>query len=283
MKKIDVHLFAGKPGSSKKYGIPIWRIALVLVCAVIAVIGIFVLPPQDLLGWVHYSESETYRTYEENEELRAKVEAAEAEIGKAKAALQKTDSIRAGLFAERSLQHMAERPEASGLLATDKQNFAAVAARRAAFLKALSDETLANSLPVALPLRGEPRATNRYQNIYDPLTEKTLPHLGIDLVASPGDTIFAPGAGRVSEVKRHRGFGLSIKIEHTERIRTFYAHLEKALVPLHAKVKRGDPIGIAGKSGFSEGVKLHYEIRFDGIALDPEDYFLFKAGEPLGE
>lgn len=283
MKKIDVHLFSGKPGSSKKYGIPIWRIALVLVCAVIAVIGVFVLPPQDLLNWASYTESETYRTHEENAELRAKVEAAEAEVEKAKAGLKKTDSIRTELFAERSLKHMAEKPGNEGLLATDKRNFAEVAARRSAFLKALSNEALASSLPVALPIKGEIRATNRYQHIYDPFTEQTLPHLGIDLVAAPGDTVFAPGAGKVLEVKRHRGFGLSLKLEHSERLRTFYAHLEKSLVHAQAKVKRGDPIAIVGSSGWSEGVKLHYEIRFDGVALDPEDYFLFKIGETLGD
>lgn len=283
MKKIDVHLFSGKPGSSKKYGIPVWRIALVLVCAVIAVIGVVVLPPQDLLNWAKYGESETYRMHEENAELRAKVEAAEAELEKAKVGLKKTDSIRTELFSERSLKHMAEKQESEGLLATDKRNFAEVAARRSEFLKALSNDTLAKALPVALPIRGEIKATNRYQEIYDPFTEQTLPHLGIDLVASPGDTVFAPGAGKVLEVKKHRGFGLSLKLEHTNRLRTFYAHLEKPLVHAQAKVKRGDPIAIVGSSGWSEGVKLHYEIRLDGIALNPEDYFLFKTGETLGD
>jgi len=67
-----------------------------------------------------------------------------------------------------------------------------------------------------------------------------------------------------------------MKIEHLPKVRTFYAHLGKALVQNGAKVKRGDPIAIIGESGRESSVGLHYEIRLDGVPINPEDYFITK-------
>jgi murein DD-endopeptidase MepM/ murein hydrolase activator NlpD len=79
----------------------------------------------------------------------------------------------------------------------------------------------------------------------------------------------------VSEIREHRGFGLTLKLEHTEHIRTFYAHLQKTLVTTGSQVKRGMPIAIVGNSGRSPGKTLHYEIRYDGNAINPEHYILY--------
>ena len=112
--------------------------------------------------------------------------------------------------------------------------------------------------------------------IHDPFTEIDLPHRGIDFVADVGDTVYATGAGVVAEVRSHRGFGLSVKIEHTPGVKTFYAHLGQSLVQQGERVHRGSPIAIVNESGRESGVGLHYEIRVNGVPVNPEDYFITK-------
>ena len=112
--------------------------------------------------------------------------------------------------------------------------------------------------------------------IHDPFTEIDLPHRGIDFVAEVGDTVYATGAGVVAEVRSHRGFGLSVKIEHTPGVKTFYAHLGQSLVQPGERVHRGSPIAIINESGRESGVGLHYEIRLNGVPVNPEDYFITK-------
>ena len=86
----------------------------------------------------------------------------------------------------------------------------------------------------------------------------------------------ATGAGVVAEIQRHRGFGLSMKVEHMPGIKTFYAHLGQALVQPGQRVRRGQPIAIIGESGTESSVALHYEIRLNGTPVNPEDYFITK-------
>ena len=134
----------------------------------------------------------------------------------------------------------------------------------------------ASMVPVLHPFKNSHAVKNRFEMIYDHFTEQELPHRGIDYVAAVGDTVVATGAGVVAEVRNHRGFGLSMKIEHMPGIKTFYAHLGQALVQPGVRVRRGQPIAIIGESGTESSVALHYEIRLDGTPINPEDYFITK-------
>jgi len=69
---------------------------------------------------------------------------------------------------------------------------------------------------------------------------------------------------------------MPIKLDHKPGVRTFYAHLGKALVQDGARVKRGQPIALIGESGTESSVSLHYEIRVNGVPVNPEDYFITK-------
>lgn len=138
------------------------------------------------------------------------------------------------------------------------------------------DSALAAKLPVLHPMKGEHAVKKRFEMVYDPFTDSQLPHRGIDYVAVEGDTVYATGAGAVMEVRTHRGFGLSMKIEHVKSVRSFYAHLGKALVPQGAFVKRGQPIALIGESGRETSLGLHYEIRLSGNSINPESFFITK-------
>ena len=55
---------------------------------------------------------------------------------------------------------------------------------------------------------------------------------------------------------------------------THYLHLSKFLIKAGEKVKRGDVIGLVGKSGKSLGPHLHYEVRLNNKPVNPYDYIL---------
>jgi murein DD-endopeptidase MepM/ murein hydrolase activator NlpD len=137
-----------------------------------------------------------------------------------------------------------------------------------------SDSALAEKIPVLHPMKNGPAVKKRFEIVYDPFTDSELPHRGIDYVAAEGDTVYATGAGSVIEVRKHRGFGLSVKVDHGHDVRTFYAHLGKTLVNQGQTVHRGQPIALIGESGTQSSLGLHYEIRIDGISINPESFYL---------
>ena len=72
---------------------------------------------------------------------------------------------------------------------------------------------------------------------------------------------------------RKGGFGKTIIVNHGFGYKTLYAHLNKYKVKKGQKIKRGDLIGLTGSSGsLSTGPHLHYEVRHNGIALNPRNF-----------
>ena len=106
-------------------------------------------------------------------------------------------------------------------------------------------------------------------------------HYGVDLKASVGDTIYASFNGKVRLVKFDRsGYGFYIMIRHTNGVETLYAHLSKMLVKPNQIVRGGEPIALSGNTGRSAGPHLHYEIRYMGVAMNPEKLVDFTTHTP---
>jgi murein DD-endopeptidase MepM/ murein hydrolase activator NlpD len=97
-------------------------------------------------------------------------------------------------------------------------------------------------------------------------------HNGLDFIAYYNTPVYAPGGGIVEYVGRRGGFGKMVVINHGFGYKTRYAHLNKYKVKKGQKVKRGDLIALSGNSGLSTGPHLHYEIRHNGIALNPRNF-----------
>jgi murein DD-endopeptidase MepM/ murein hydrolase activator NlpD len=96
------------------------------------------------------------------------------------------------------------------------------------------------------------------------------PHLGIDLAAPKNTPILAAQDGVVIYAgKDFHGYGLMIMIEGHGGFATLYAHLNKALAKDGQHVKRGQQIGLMGRTGRATGVNLHFEIRKDLGPVDP--------------
>lgn len=102
------------------------------------------------------------------------------------------------------------------------------------------------------------------------LPNKRRAHLGIDLAARKGSSIFASHDGMVIYVGAgFKGFGRMIMIEGDRGYATLYAHLSKTIVKEGEEVLQGAKIGEMGRSGRATGVHLHFEIRQKSGPLDP--------------
>ena len=84
--------------------------------------------------------------------------------------------------------------------------------------------------------------------------------------------IYAPIDGKVVYSGWRGGYGNTVILDHGQGVTTRYAHASKLLVKVGQQVKIGDKIALMGSTGQSTGSHLHYEIRVDGVAIDPLKY-----------
>lgn len=118
--------------------------------------------------------------------------------------------------------------------------------------------------------------TSAYGTRTDPVTKKPLStHHGIDLAAASGSEIYSYKSGTVVSVKNDEIFGNCVLIDHGE-IESFYAHMSTVNVSEGQSVSVGEQIGVIGSTGKSTGTHLHFEIRKDGVRVDPAVYLYEK-------
>lgn len=96
-------------------------------------------------------------------------------------------------------------------------------------------------------------------------------HYGVDLAMPTGEPIYAAFDGVVRFSKYNRSYGNLIVIHHSNGLETYYAHLSKRHVTPGTQVRAGDIIGLCGNTGRSYGSHLHFEIRYEGNAMNPEN------------
>lgn len=95
-------------------------------------------------------------------------------------------------------------------------------------------------------------------------------HKGLDVSAKTGTPIYAARAGKVIYASNElSGFGNCIIIQHDAVWTTFYAHNNKNHVRAGDIVQAGQHIADIGATGRATGPHLHFEIRQNGVALDP--------------
>lgn len=111
----------------------------------------------------------------------------------------------------------------------------------------------------------------------DPFTGKMALHEGLDFVAETGSPIYAAASGIVSQAGDTPDYGKLVKIDHGSGLETRYAHADRILVKAGDIVEKGQLIAEVGNTGRSTGAHLHFEVRLNGVALDPRKY-LQKSG-----
>ena len=97
-------------------------------------------------------------------------------------------------------------------------------------------------------------------------------HTGLDLAAPTGTTIKAAASGKVIFAGYKGSYGYMIKIECDNGYEMWYAHCSKLYVSAGVRVSAGDKIAAVGSTGNSTGSHLHFEIRKNGKALNPQNY-----------
>lgn len=95
-------------------------------------------------------------------------------------------------------------------------------------------------------------------------------HNAWDIPGPYGANIVASDGGIITYVGYSSGYGNHVIIDHENGYETVYAHLSRATVKKGQRVGQGDVIGRMGASGRVTGVHVHFEIRKDGTAIDPE-------------
>ncbi|MBR3163131.1 MAG: M23 family metallopeptidase [Clostridia bacterium] len=97
-------------------------------------------------------------------------------------------------------------------------------------------------------------------------------HTGLDIAAPSGTSYAAAAAGTVSFAGYKGSYGNLIVITHSNGVQTYYGHSSKIYVSAGESVSQGQAIGAVGSTGNSTGPHLHFEVRVNGVAYNPQNY-----------
>ncbi len=131
-------------------------------------------------------------------------------------------------------------------------------------------EDLLDSTPSIWPTRGF--ITSGFGFRRDPFTGRIKMHEGLDIANKTGTVVHAGADGLVIFAGIETGYGNLLTIDHGYGLMTRYGHLETIIVKEGDKVKKGDKIGTIGCTGACTGPHLHYEVRVNGIPMDPRSF-----------
>lgn len=104
-------------------------------------------------------------------------------------------------------------------------------------------------------------------------------HHGTDLKLRTGDPVYSvfDGIVRMKSYDRN-GYGYYVLVRHRNGLETLYGHLSKISVEIGQEVRAGEIIGLGGSTGRSTGPHLHFEIRYQGLSINPTEIFDFNYG-----
>jgi murein DD-endopeptidase MepM/ murein hydrolase activator NlpD len=122
------------------------------------------------------------------------------------------------------------------------------------------------SLPRHWPL-DERGYVTRGQAVADSAEEV---HPGIDIAVPVGSIVRAAGGGIILQTGEHEAYGRFVLLEHPDGYQSMYGHLSRILAVQGAAVAAGEVIARSGNTGRSSAPHLHFELRLNGISIDPE-------------
>ena len=94
-------------------------------------------------------------------------------------------------------------------------------------------------------------------------------HAGIDISAPQGTLIRAARAGRVALADWYYDYGRTVIVDHGDGVSTLYGHASKLLVSPGEAVEERQDIALVGCTGRCTGPHVHFEVRVNGVAVDP--------------
>lgn len=102
-----------------------------------------------------------------------------------------------------------------------------------------------------------------------PFTQTPVFHHGLDIVAQTGTPVLASASGVVVKSGYEAQYGNVVVVDHGAGYRSAYAHMSSSSVEEGAFVNRGEEVGKVGSTGRSTGPHLHYEVRVNGLPVNP--------------
>jgi murein DD-endopeptidase MepM/ murein hydrolase activator NlpD len=196
------------------------------------------------------------------------------------------DAARAALEAKRAqLEQMRDAQEARFSTVTQgaeaQQQLIAAQEQQLAAQQSLVDKLKAAADQLDIAYRGRfewpERGPFMVTQEFGPTIYNTF-HTGLDMayVSRCGGPIYAAGDGIVIADGRpnskYGDFAIGVMIGHSQRLATLYWHLSREIVTVGQEVHVGDVIGYEGSTGFATGCHLHFEVDFDGAAVNPRNY-----------
>nr|WP_246388245.1 M23 family metallopeptidase [Novosphingobium fluoreni] len=127
------------------------------------------------------------------------------------------------------------------------------------------------SIPSRTPLNGLTMTSNFGMRVH-PVLGGMRAHKGVDLSAPVGTPIYATADGVVGKASWFGGYGLYVQLEHGNDLETRYGHMSRLAVAEGQHIHKGDVLGYVGTTGRSTGPHLHYEVRVNGVAVNPIPY-----------
>lgn len=130
-----------------------------------------------------------------------------------------------------------------------------------------SRRLLLESVPGGWPVRGI--LSSVFGVRISPFTQTPVFHHGLDIVAQTGTPVLASASGVVVKSGYEAQYGNVVVIDHGAGYRSVYAHMSSSSVEEGAFVNRGEEVGKVGSTGRSTGPHLHYEVRVNGLPVNP--------------
>ena len=137
-------------------------------------------------------------------------------------------------------------------------------------------EKLLAAIPAIQPVSNKDltRIASGFGYRIDPVYKVRKLHAGLDFAAPVGTPIYATANGVVKEASFNEGgYGNHVIINHGYGYETLYGHMVRIKTRVGKKVKRGEVIGYVGSTGKSTGPHCHYEVRKNGVPVDPVYFF----------
>ena len=128
-------------------------------------------------------------------------------------------------------------------------------------------EDFLRSVPSAWPVRGP--VTRDFSS---PGSAARPYHPGLDVAAQSGTPVVSAGSGTVTFAGNDPEYGNLVVLDHGLGLESRYGHNSRFTVRVGDRVNRGQPIAAVGSTGNSTAPHLHFEIRKDGVPLDPRQY-----------
>ena len=143
-------------------------------------------------------------------------------------------------------------------------------------LSVLEDMIMNRNLEAEVVPAGRPVTRGWLSSYYgkrtDPFTGRAAHHDGVDFAGKLGSNVVAVAAGVVTYAGKRSGYGELVEINHGKGYATRYGHNSEINVKVGETVKKGQVVAKMGSSGRSTGPHVHFEVLYNGRAVNPLKY-----------